>query len=85
LAQGFQPIGFYIFGSTLLLNGIGPVGSGLLYRPNSFGLLQSITPLKLPIEALAGWPYAPTSPTNPLGTSDIFFKIVWNLKLIIKK
>ena len=50
--QGFHPVGFPVFGSTLLLNGLGPVGSGLLYIPNSLGLLHSITPLKLPMDYL---------------------------------
>jgi hypothetical protein len=41
--QGFQPTGS--FGSTLEINGTSLLLSGPLYCPNSFGLLQSITPL----------------------------------------
>jgi hypothetical protein len=43
LTVGFQPIGSG--GFTRELNGKLPVRSGFLYRPNSFGRLQSITPL----------------------------------------
>lgn len=63
LAHGFQPIGFYDLGSTLLLKGRGPAGSGRACWPNSFGLLQSMTPLKLPIDALGIPPWPPSSAT----------------------